>query len=303
MRTPDRRLATLVLWGSVLATTSCKGRDAGRRFEDAGHDVGATDAGVDAGHDAGLPPSTIFGPCLDDSQCPGEGAFCRKPQDGYPQGQCTVPCAAPDRTPCDDGITYHHCLRRPEGDFCEYRCLNGLDCGRRGYTCAGVDEVAAGSGFCIGVCASDDECGGGAQCNVWSGRCMAAGTVPTEGGRHGEPCRGDADCLSQLCIEQRAMAPRWLGGYCVGPCILPAGYNTNTLFAGERLPRATCPEGNVCFVNGTFAEGDLGVCLRECAVDEDCRSSDGYVCVRSFRLPGGTARYENGVCVPIGLFG
>src|SRR5690606_5864553 len=106
-----------------------------------------------------LMPSELFGPCQEDWQCPGEGAICRRATDGWPGGYCTVPCE--DRTPCDFNGVYHHCVTRAgeTQSYCERRCLNGIDCGRTAYTCAG--ELPPSGGLCIGVCASDDECGAG----------------------------------------------------------------------------------------------------------------------------------------------
>jgi len=152
----------------------------------------------DAGGDAfSLTPSSLFGACVDDSQCPGAGAICRRASEGYPGGYCTVPCD--DRTPCDTGSVYHHCIQLTgeTRSYCERRCLNGLDCGREAYTCAG--ELPPSGGVCISVCSDDAQCGDGTVCDVWTGECVV-GPAPTAGAGTGEPCDSGADCRSGRCI-------------------------------------------------------------------------------------------------------
>jgi len=272
---------------------------------DAGHDAGPPE--MDAGHDAGPPPmSTLFGPCTIDEQCPGgEGAFCRKPEEGWPMGYCTLPCE--DRGPCDDGVRYNHCLEQSDGSgmFCEQRCENGVDCERDGYTCVG--EFSGGTGMCVGVCSTDEQCGEGAECNPWNGECVAEGEVPTDGSETGGPCDGDDGCRSGNCIQGYDMGTPtgWTDGYCIGNCILPVGYNTNTFYrmgdGSEELPQAGCPDTDVCYPGyGSYTRGDIGVCLQECSTDADCRAMAGYTCRKEFPLAsGGTSTYTNGVCFPI----
>ena len=247
-----------------------------------------------------LPMSTIFGECVADTQCPGEGAFCRTSDEGWPQGSCSAPCA--DRGPCDDGIVFNHCIDvdGEGGDICEQRCLNAVDCGRPGYVCLAKGQIAAESGFCVGYCTSDDDCGGTSQCNVYSAACVPAGTVPTEGGHTGDPCANDDACLSGFCIEQAdstGTPSGWVGGTCVGNCILPPGYNNNTFFAQDALPTEQCPEGNVCFPNGDLSQREAGLCIQGCGGAGDCRP--GYFCRQTFELPMGPKTFTNGVCFPI----
>lgn len=245
------------------------------------------------------PPSELFGPCVDDSQCPGEGAICRRDEDGYPRGYCTVPCD--DRTPCDAFGVYHHCTQLVGQDrrYCEQRCLNGFDCGRGAYTCAG--ELPPSGGVCIGVCSRDDQCTPGNLCEPYSGRCYPEGMVPTAGATTGQPCRSDSACRSGLCAEEvtEAGVPTGnVGGSCVSNCILPTGYNSNSFFDGSSLPNGSCVGGAVCFPTNSFSEGDLGVCLAECHGDGDCRP--GYACGNAFNTASGTpATFDNGVCLPI----
>ena len=258
---------------------------------------GDDDAPVDMG-DASVPPqSELFGPCTEDSQCPGEGAICRRDLDGYPRGYCTVPCE--DRTPCDAYGSYHHCVQR-EGEtqsYCEQRCRNGLDCGRSAYTCAG--ELPPSGGLCIGVCSDDSQCSEGLVCDHYSATCVVPGTEPT-GAVTGEPCGSEDVCRSGECItETRDGVPSgWVGGSCIGNCILPAGYSSNFFYSGTVLPRGGCAgETDVCFPNASLSEGDLGLCLQGCTSAADCRP--GYDCRKAFQTVGGSASFDNGVCLPI----
>lgn len=259
-----------------LAVTACDGGTAAV-------DAATADA-------ATLPMSRLGGACFVDSQCPGVGATCRPAAtSGYPGGQCTAPCI--DRTECDDGAVYNACVTLPgaSATTCESFCRNGHDCSRPGYTCAA-------EGYCFPVCSTNEECGAGADCDPYTGRCVATGTVPTTGALTGEACASDAACRSGTCrqAQEGAYITGFVGGYCQSNCRLPSGYNTSTFFDGTTLPAGTCPgTGVVCFPTATYAEGDLGVCLAECHADSDCRT--GYQCVNNFT---GTP-LANGVCRPM----
>ena len=262
-----------------------------------GCDGGDGDADASADGAAPLEMSALFGACEQDWQCPGEGAFCRTGIDGFPGGSCTIACE--DRTPCDTRGVYHHCATR-EGEtesFCERRCLNGLDCGRDGYTCAG--SLPPSGGVCISVCSSDEECGTGAVCDRYTALCAAA--VSTTGATNGEPCADNDACRSGQCLAEQGSdgtPTGWIGGYCVSNCILPTGFNNNDFFAGPALPNGGCPAG-VCLpaVGGNNSVRDLGRCYVECVSDGDCRG--GYTCLKDISLSsGGTSSYSNGLCVP-----
>jgi len=250
--------------------------------------------------DAALPDARVFAPsalyegCEIDAQCPGVGARCRRPVDGYPQGYCTVPCT--DRTPCEGlGTQNNQCvqLNGEDQSYCEANCLNGRDC-RDGYTC--IQDVTPSGGVCIPVCSSDEQCGGGAVCDLNSARCVAPGMTST-GARVGEACGGSGDCAG-WCIDEAGNG--WPGGLCTQYCVLPAGWNTNTFYEGTLLPSGTCPDGHICYPNGSFAERDLGICLPACSTPEGCR--DGYMCRQQWQLQegGDVFRYDNGVCWPAG---
>ena len=75
--------------------------------------AGTPDLGPPPEEDMGPPPPAeeLFDECVIDEQCHaalGPTAFCRTAAEGWPEGFCTLPCA--DRTPCDDGAIFHHCI-------------------------------------------------------------------------------------------------------------------------------------------------------------------------------------------------
>lgn len=277
----NARLSSLAL---LLVLASASGCGPAPTEVDAA--TGDAGPGTDA---ATLPPSRIFGACVDDSQCPGEGGFCRTAEDGYPGGYCTLACE--DRTPCDDGAVYNHCLTLAGAteSTCESRCRNGEDC-RSTYSCSLFGTTM--EGVCIPVCSSDEDCGGGAHCNQYSGRCAAS--VPTTGGETGDACTGDAQCRSGNCRPEvnGATPTGYIHGYCDGPCRLPAGYNTSDFFGGDTLPAGTCAGDAICIPGNQYGEGDLGTCLDACLGDEDCR--EGYGCLT---LIAGH-QFTNGICIP-----
>ena len=291
------RLPLLVL---ALASASLTFSLAGCGDDDtaAPVDLGVADLGD---VDMDLPPAQLFEACERDTQCPGVGAVCRHPIDGWPNGYCTVPCTPPDNEPCRDlDLYYNHCLTDSTTglSWCEKRCLNGIDCARDGYTCVG-QFPPMDQGMCVGICLSDADCGRGAVCDAASGRCVAS--VSTTGAALGGACAANADCHSNDCIEEVNAAGNpsgFVGGYCALLCILPTGYNTSSLFAGTALPQGSCPSGGICYPNGALTEGDPGICLDECSTATDCRP--GLECVTQFPLSSGAvASFTNGVCLPI----
>lgn len=295
------RIACL-LTVAAAACSDSESPDMTTAMPDAGTltDAGTPDAGEpDMGEpDMGMPlqPSTLFGACVEDSQCPGEGAICRKAAEtGNPGGFCTVPCE--DRTPCDFANIYHFCTTRvgETQSYCERRCLNGLDCGRSSYTCQLLppDEE---EGICFGLCDRDDQCGEGSRCEPYSAQCVPVDAVD-EGATNGEPCTERTDCRSTFCISE--IDNGWPGGSCISQCILPSGFNNSNFFGGDTLPQAACPENNLCIpLLGSFTRGDPGACMRSCTTPADCRQ--GYTCRNQFEGGGGISTFTNGVCWPEG---
>lgn len=255
-------------------------------------------------------PSTLFGPCTEDAQCPGVGAVCRTAaEDGYPGGYCTVPCQ--DRTPCEvrnqEFVTYHNCVALDPDDeqaYCERRCISGQECQRtpgQAYSCLGAALGPLLGGYCVPVCTSDADCGNGTFCNPFSGECQSEPYAAGSLGEAGSACSSDDQCASGQCVLE-VDNPAFQGGYCLGYCILPAGYNTNNLFAGDVFPRGSCPdERAICFPAniGRAQENNLGFCLAECESNAECR--DGYACQQQFQLRQGgeVFTFENGRCWPM----
>lgn len=240
--------------------------------------------------------SELYGPCVIDAQCPGEGAVCRRNVDGYPNGYCTRPCD--DRTPCEGlGTQNNHCvqLTGETRAYCEVNCVNGRDCRGEGYSC--LTEQLPTGGLCIPVCNADAQCGPGAVCDLHRARCAAA-PVEVNGELTGAACASNAACASGACVPA---ANGFTGGYCIANCVLPTGFNTNTFFDGPVLPAGGCPDDGLCMpFNGSFAARDLGVCLDGCADNTDCRT--GYFCRKDYQLQEGgrVFSFENGVCWPNG---
>lgn len=246
---------------------------------------------VPSGPDAGHPASELFGPCVEDYQCPGRGGFCRKPADGYPLGTCSKTCD--DRTVCEAYGTWNWCLPDETGrKTCVQKCLNGVDCSRPGYTCTG--DIAGGAGSCYPLC-TGDQCGPTAECHAESGRCFAPGALPKNKAANGAPCRANEDCGSGRCSPEvrDGKATGWLEGMCIGPCVLPAGWNNNTIFAGDTLPPGTCPGDMVCYPDSALERGEPGTCRPACVEDSDCRT--GYACLKKL----GAKEFTNGFCLPV----
>jgi len=316
---PRRIFAVVLLGGSALILGCSDGTVT--PVNDAGGvvDTPATDTGpVDAGRTP-LPPQPLYGSCLNDAEC-AEGLTClTESATGLPGGVCNRTC-----TSADDCVLFQQGSPPVDGfcqaanamgqRFCARICANGVDCEREGYSCqvqnAGrLNEVRT----CIGVC-TERSCEHGTVCDHESGRCIARGTTPP-GRTLGQTCQRTLDpmstaatrCRSDLCQAEtlpdsqgRQVYTGYNGGQCIARCILPQGYNPSTLWDEPRLPRANCPEGGVCFVNGSLARGDLGICLDECTTDSDCRADQGYFCRKTVQLSmTNTRRFDNGWCTPV----
>lgn len=271
---------------ALVSLIAC-GDDSTLPILDTGPDVtGSADV-----FDAGPPPledSYLFGPCRDDSQCPGAGSFCRLPEDGYTDGQCTRVCAS--RAQCDDERLIHWCEQAPgEGQTaCASRCRNTTDCGRSNFVCVAVGEIdpVTESGRCIGYCDDDSQCGAGSECNEQAARCVAEGTTPT-GAVTNEACTSDSDCISGVCAEGEP------GGSCRSLCRIPAGFQSSNYYLTDTLPTTSCPNpGDICLPVAGLSAGSEGNCFAPCVMDTDCRS--GRECIRTI----GDHTFTNGVCVP-----
>ncbi len=264
--------------------------------------------------------SPLYGPCFTTDECE-PGLTCRSElSHGFPGGQCSLECTNSEPCARGEGVDGYCPPATADGSprFCQRVCINGIACQREGYTCQTLNggtlrEVRV----CIPIC-TDASCENGTVCNHESGRCRGACATAPTGRTLGQTCeprtRMGANpsnfCQSDLCQADWAadslgnrVYTGWNGGMCTARCILPQGYNSSTFWDEDtdgglrRLPRANCPMNSICAPNGSFAEGDLGICLPECRSNADCRESDGYYCRNSFQLAM-TQRYANGYCVP-----
>lgn len=314
-----RVLAAALLGSSALAM-GCS--DGGSTPADAGS-TADTSAATDTGPaDAGRPPrepSELYGPCAADNECQ-QGLTClTEAATGLPGGMCNRTCTSADDcvlfvqgAPPVDGVCQPANMQGQR--YCARICANGVDCERDGYSCqvqnAGrLNEVRT----CIGVC-TDASCVNGTTCDRESGRCIPTGTTPP-GRTLGQTCLRTQDpmstaatrCRSDLCQSEvvpdsagRPVYTGYNGGQCIARCILPQGYNPSTLWDEPMLPQSNCPTGGICFVNGSLARGDLGICLDACMSDSDCRADQGYFCRKTVRLSASnTRRFENGWCTPV----
>ena len=266
--------------------------------------------------------SPLYGPCFTTDECE-PGLTCRSElSSGFPGGQCSLECTNSEPCARGEGVDGYCPPATTDGAprYCLRVCINGIACQREGYTCQTLNggtlrEVRV----CVPVC-TDASCENGTVCHREAGRCRGACASAPTGRTVGQTCeprtRMGANptnfCQSDLCQADWAadslgnrVYTGWNGGMCTARCILPQGYNPSTFWdedtdGGPRLlPRANCPMSSICAPNGSFAEGDLGICLPECMSNTDCRESDGYYCRKTFQLSAtNTQRYANGYCVP-----
>ncbi len=324
--------------GSLLVFTAAAGFIAGCSSDPAitppAHDAGpltdsggatdgrATDA-PPADHVVPRAPSPIYGPCTADTECQSGLTCLTAAASGLPGGQCNHPCTSDNdcvlAVPGPGSIPVDGFCQLPDPTtnvrLCARICANGIDCERDGYTCLAINPGALNEAdICIGVC-SDTTCPTGSTCDHQSGRCQATGSPPDMGQHIGESCVAtgqpgatDANhCISGHCspaaIYDAMMRPTYTGfngGSCYSFCVLPQGYNDSTFFQGTALPQADCPGGSVCFPNTDFAPGDLGVCIKSCAANSDCRTAEGYTCQKRFAVTATrSVGFSNGICTRI----
>jgi hypothetical protein len=138
---------------------------------------------------------------------------------------------------------------------------------------AGIDAQANDAGVLAdgGVCAAVAEacsmgsppCCGRLDC-VPSGMFLVCGHM--NGAAIGAACKSDQDCAF-VCANNGPFT----GGYCTEPI---AECAANRPDGGD----FNCPSGSVC-VNGAFMVANRpDLCAKECAMDNDCRTAEGYHC-------------------------
>jgi hypothetical protein len=204
-------------------------------------DVGPVDNGLNA--------TWIGGACDSPSDCNKAGytepAVCATA--GFPNGFCTQACrqGGSGAWVCPDADT------SPSTDFTTTRCI-----------------TAHGSPKCVAECdfdKSDTGCRPGYAC-VLRNRHGQPNTIfqvclpepvqrwpgePAPEFDIGESCNTASDCAHKACWSLS-------GGYCVKTMCDVTG----------------CPEDSTCF---SFAGGE-SACLRDCDVNGDCRTAEGYAC-------------------------
>ena len=118
------------------------------------------------------------------------------------------------------------------------------------------DNVAPTKG--LGAkCTTNAQCDPGQACDTTNagGKC-----APDGSNKIGTACSSTVDCgADSRSACQTAAGDKYPGGYCfMEPCD----------------DVQVCPKGATCVALG----GETPGCFRSCAVDEDCRKSEGYVC-------------------------
>ncbi len=287
----------------------------------------ATEAAVMPDAAADTPParpaSDIYGPCRSTMEC-AAGLTCRtEAESGLSGGECNRTCMTDDDCvlqPSDGSAPVDGwCQPSVNGGprLCARVCTNGIDCERSGYSCrtfnsGQLNQVRA----CVGICTAES-CVDGNVCDLDANRCRPR-NAPATGRTLGQSCLPSTRagvmapeamrCRSDLCNPDWSPDSRgnrfytgWNGGYCQSRCILPAGYNSSNFWGEMMLPQANCPQGGLCLAfSGSLARGDIGVCLKSCNSNADCRASEGYFCQKTVQLSASnTRRYSNGYCIPV----
>jgi hypothetical protein len=151
------------------------------------------------------------------------------------------------------------CLR--DGASCgKYECGFGYECA----TCGGA------------------RCGIGTRCEA--DVCVLEGGAVTKPAGWGNACDDDGDC-ARGCVTDMPFT----NGYCT----------QINLDCGHPASASTCPWGTTCTQVDAATKDALYVanlCLVNCAVDADCRVSEGYRCCETPRA--GYAGPSGRVCVP-----
>lgn len=110
-------------------------------------------------------------------------------------------------------------------------------------------------------CTSDAQCDSGQQCDLaWGAGGGAGKCAPSASNKIGTSCSSTVDCGSDgRAACNTAAGDGYPGGYCfMEPC--------NDV--------DVCPPGATCVAIGGEAPG----CYKSCALDSDCRVSEGYIC-------------------------
>ena len=199
-------------------------------------------------------------PCKADAECAavGMGARCLGEKEGFPNGYCSLDCAA-DAKVCGDGKS---CVALAESSppVCVAGCSKSGDC-REGTQCY--------EGICQPKCKADTDCRSDGHV------CQDGACAERPGKKPGETCGSDNDCQYQAC----------LGGSCALSCQRETACGesqTCTLDRDASKVRGSCIARRSvsktplvsCLDDTQCQQGSclMGVCLVLCQDARDCKS-------------------------------
>lgn len=248
--------------------------DASTPFDSAGSEVGVdsiADAPVEV---SDASPKLAGQACSRDDDCKSSGvtgAYCLTwaPTPVCYGGTCGPPVTGdPNVVPCgvdgvclDDGASHGvcvpMCLFDGKSSSFSIGCAGKNLCEWVGRTVR--DGVGYAYGRCEPGCGSDSDCPTGQRCQIENGSCQATPTTFT--GAIGDACAAsDTKCACVYGLDTKL-------GYCSRVC---------------RFGETACPTGFSCDpdVPITFpilpSRGMYGNCLKDCNVDDDCASVNGF---------------------------
>ena len=177
--------------------------------------------------------------------------------------------------------------REAPGGYCTAACASDLQCGE-GAECS----VGAGAdrGLCLGACHTQRDCRDGYVCVgsthtlglQISGSCQPRQSTDSLGARvAGRACAADDECKGGQCATVTALGTKFPGNYCTGRC----------------FEDAECGEGGVCIA--TAASAEAGYCYASCDADSDC-DRRGYRCLQ---MAGSGACFPAPESLPDGMAG
>lgn len=220
-------------------------------------DAGGTpDAGTTPDSGPPPPPANFGDACTDSAECTGHNDA---------SGLCLTPALF---------------AALPARGYCSQACDTDADCDELSH----CEVTPLGASVCVVSCNASGGCdaadlgcattlGGSPDFTFASPACLPADSTATLG----DACASFGDCRADdACNLDPYLAP---GGMC-----LQLGCDTGT---------PTCDGGAGACV--ALADGS-GVCLPLCTADDQCRMTEGYICVDSTGLRPGDTGFTAGVC-------
>ena len=224
---------------------------------------------------AGCGKPTVGDPCKADSDCSAvaAGARCLGEAQGFPNGYCSLDCAA-DSSACGEGKSCA-ALSEATPPVCLAGCSKSSDC-RDGAQCY--------EGACQPRCKQDSDCRSEGH------SCQEGTCAERPGKKPGETCAVDTDCQYQACS----------GGRCALACQRETACGAGLTCALDRdanKVRGTCIDQRAsagktplisCLDDAQCKQGScvMGVCLLMCQDARDCKAaSDGDSPAACVELP------------------